>query len=674
MYRSRFTINGSPRHTLKPDRVRDMLCCIPFLYICGLAACSGGMDMVFPGDRTYQVNAYINGYSLDECSIIRYNDTIRPYFVNSLGNDPDIRGLVVFLQNSSGQAAGKKIRYTLAAGLTSPEAYLEKPVTPEPVPVDPNPETPPAFPVEQEEIPMVIESPVIVEPEVMQETGDPPVLVEQAVPEAVPDPPVIIEPEIYEEIMLKETEEYEAIPMIIEAKLIPPVPDEVEMSPAFPSYPSLSDPAVNSDIPAIYVPERSESRNYAFSPGKTDQILSVSRLDQDLPSYKITESLAIGQYTLVFQVLGEKTVLATIERPVYFLGDAALNFDDMERYLPGFSKTAHFVPPGVNVLIEAQVMSDNRLDPYLIWYSGKKRIGEGKLSENARYLFWKAPERTGFYTIKAMLFPFKPPENTLLYGTSKELSLPVSSKSEISGYFSDRADQFTHWYQFQNNLLDAKDPQDPNRSLRSKTQQQARWAPHGSIYGLSIGPEDVYVLPGSPFLLSDTEQGSGQILFRGLLLAPGTIGKTVFISDDPSSEPLGIDLSFNGATLILSVSAGALSYEEALHPSTEGAVPSSVLQTGDFVIFSLTFRIQKNQFTAQVYLEDTDMQTKPCTISLAAPISGEGTVQFGSEIPFPGITPTDPPAFVALFDEVGISLTKASGPLSQPQEALPEMP
>jgi hypothetical protein len=610
------------------------------------------MDMALPGDRTYQVNAYINDYSLDACSIIGYNDTIRPYFVNSLGNDPDIRGLVVFLQNPSGQAAGKKIWYTLTAGLTSLEERLEKPV-----PVDPSLETPPGFPV-------------IPEPAVVQETGDPPVLVEQAAPEAVSDPPIIIEPEIPEETMLKETEEDDTIPVIIEAKLIPP--DEAEMPPAFPSYPSLPEPVVNSDIPAIYVPERSESRNYAFSPGKTDRIIPVSRLDQDLPSYKITESLDIGQYTLVFQVLGEKTVLATIERPVYFLGDAALNFDVIERYLPDFSKTAHFVPPGVNVLIEAQVIADDRLDPYVIWYSGKKRIGEGKLSENAQYLFWKAPERTGFYTIKASLFPFKPPENTLLYGTSKELSLPVSAKSAIPGYFSDRADQFTHWYQFQNNLLDAKDPQDPKRSLRSKTQQQARWSPHGSIYGLSIGPEDVYVLPGSPFLLADAEQGSGQIHLRALLLAPGTIGKTVFISDDPSAEPLDMDLSFNGETLILSVSAGGLSYEEALRPSAEGAVPSSVLQTGDFVTFSLTFRIQKNQFTAQVHLEDTDMQSKPCTITLAAAISGEGTVQFGSELPFSGTIPADSPAFVAIFDEAGISFTKAPGPLSQPQEALPE--
>jgi hypothetical protein len=633
------------------------------------------MDMVLPGARTYDVNAYINGYSLSECSIIRRNDTIRPYFVHSLGNDPDIRGLVFFLQNSSGQAAGKKIRYTLATGFTSPEALLEKPVIPEPIPVAPSPETSPAFPVipavpaESEEIP------VIVEPEVVQETL--PVPVEQLEPEVVPDPPILIEPEIPKEpeAILKETEEEAETPLIIEAKLIP-VPAEPEIPATSLGYPSIPEPGVSAEIPAIYVPERSESRNYAFSPGKTDQIISVARLDQDLPAYKITESLEIGQYTLVFQVLGEKTVLATIERPVYFLGDATLTFDDMQRYLPGSSKTDYFVPPGVNVLIEAQVIADTRLDPYVIWYSGKNRIGEGKLSEEARYLFWKVPERTGFYTIRAVLFPFKPPENTLLYGQSKELSLPVSAKSEIPGYFSDRADGFSHWYQFQNNLLDTKDPKDPKRSLYSTTQPQPRWVPYGSIYGLSIGPEDIYLLPSSPFLLSGDEQGSGQILFRGILFAQGTIVKMVFISQDPSTEPLDIDLSFTGETLILSVSAGALSYKEALLPPTREA-SSPILQTGDFITLSLTFTIQKTQFTAQVHLEDTDMQSNPCTITLGAPISGEGTFQFGSEIPLPGIIPEakKPLSFMAIFDEVGISFTKVPVPLVSlsPNEDLPEM-
>jgi hypothetical protein len=599
------------------------------------------MDMVLPSGGTYQVNAYINDYSLDECSIIKANDTIRPYFVNSVVHDPDVRGLVVFLQDDLGQDAGKKIWYTLGTGLTSSPETIEKPVIPEPAPVAPSPQTSPPVPV----IPAV---------DVPAEPEDSPALIESPAPEE-PETPG-------------------------KAKPTPSLPKDVDMIEELPSPTPVAEPVV-PETPEIDIPKGAESRNYALmSPGKRDQVIRVARLDQVLPAYKLTDSLELGRYTLMFQVLGEKTVLAAIERPVYFLGDATLTFDDIQRYLPGFSKTAQFVPPGVNVLIEAQVIADTRLDPYVIWYSGNKRIDEGKLSENAGSLFWKAPDRTGFYTIKAVLFPFKPPNNTPLYGKSKELSLPVSVKSEMPEYFSDRADQFIHWYQFQNNLLDAQDPKDPNRSLRPKTQLQARWVPHGSIYGLSIGPEDVYLLPSAPFLLADNEQGNAQIFFRSLLLAQGSIFKMVFRRADTSAAALDGDLVFNGETLLLRISAGAASYETALLPSSEedesAVTPSPILQTGDFVAFSLSFTIQHDRFTARIYLEERDMQSKPCTLTLAAPISGEGTFQFGSELPLIGSIPeAKTPSAVALFDEVGISFTKTPIPLipSRQNEALPEL-
>ncbi|MDR1030477.1 MAG: hypothetical protein LBL76_06345 [Treponema sp.] len=652
---------------------------MPFLWICLLVGCNGGLDMVLSNGQTYMVNAYINDYSLSECSIIRSNDTIRPYFVNSLVNDPDIRGLAFFLQNPSRQAVSQRIWYTLTPGLTSPPETLETP--PPPAPVAPNPETSPVIPwipepevpVEEEkhetpivEVPVIeapeVKIPVIVQPEVVQEPELAPWLEETAASEPVSDPPRVITPELPAET--GETQEeaqaiIEEVPAIIEEELISLVQD----APEFMEYPLPPELVFNPDIPDIFVLEKSESRNRTLTPGVSDRVISVARLDRDLPGYKLTESLEIGQYTLVFQVLGERLVLATIELPVYFLGNAQFNLEDIQQYLPGLSKAAHFVPPGIKVLFEAQVSADTRFDPYIIWYSGKTRISEGKLSESARYLFWQAPERTGFYTIKAALFPFKPPQNIPLYGQAKELSLPVSVKSEIPGYFSDQADQFIHWYQFQNNLLDAQGPKDPARSLRSKN-QQPHWSPYGSIYGLSIGPKDIYLLPGSSFLLADAEQGSGQILFHAVLLAQGTIFKAVFISDTASSEALDVELSFNGKTLILRLRQGDLSHEEALFQNAE-ALPSEgipLLQTRDFVTFSMNFTIQKTRFTAQAYLEDLDIQSKPCTITLSAPISGNGTFQFGSETALPDLIPgaKTPSSFVAIFNEVGISFTKST--------------
>ncbi|MDR2397886.1 MAG: hypothetical protein LBD74_03890 [Spirochaetaceae bacterium] len=563
------------------------------------------MDMVLAGGgRTYEVNAFINGYSLNECSIINRNDTIQPYFVDSVGNDPDLRGLVIFLQDPSGQTVGKKIRYTLASSKS-----VEKLLEPQPILQDPSPATP---------------APV--------ETAEPE-------PEPEPEPEAEAEAAAAETTLSEEaaeTEEEFSLPM-----------DAGELEP----------------------PEKSENRNYVFTPDETDVILSVARLDKELPAYTIRESLEIGQYTLVFQVLGEKNVLAAIERPVYFLGDAVLQFDEIQRYLPGFSKTAHFVPPTAPVLLEAQALTDARLDPYVIWYSGKQRIAEGKLSEDTRYLFWQAPERTGFYTIKAVLFPFKPPANTALSGRVKELSLPVSAKHEIPGYFADRSDEFIHWYQLQNKLLDTKNPQDLKKSLRPTTQERIHWAPHGGIYGLSVGPQDIYRLPELPVLLADDEQGVGDLVFRALFRAPGTVAQAVFTGDDPAVEAVKLALSFTGETVILHVASSSRSQEEALH------LPSPVLQ--DFLALRLAFTIQKHQFTAQVALADRDAQSKPCAIPLAAPLNGDGRWQFGAELPLPETLQESEGTVegVIILDEVGLSFTKTPLPLisSQTEETLPEM-
>jgi len=68
---------------------------------------------LFPSNETYQVRTLVNGSSLEDCSIIRSNDKIRPYFAVSVVNDPDLIGLLVYLQDSQGKIIGDKIQFTL---------------------------------------------------------------------------------------------------------------------------------------------------------------------------------------------------------------------------------------------------------------------------------------------------------------------------------------------------------------------------------------------------------------------------------------------------------------------------------------------------------------------------------------------------------------------------------
>jgi hypothetical protein len=79
-------------------------------------ACSDvDIGTLYTSSGGYKVNALVNGNSLENCSIIRSNDKIQPYFADSVINDPDLTGLLVYLQNSRGEIPGEKIRYMLYA-------------------------------------------------------------------------------------------------------------------------------------------------------------------------------------------------------------------------------------------------------------------------------------------------------------------------------------------------------------------------------------------------------------------------------------------------------------------------------------------------------------------------------------------------------------------------------
>jgi hypothetical protein len=88
-------------------RTAAVLVCLFLFSTCG------ELETLFPSNGAYQVGTLVNGSSLEECSIIRSNDKVRPYFAVSVVNDPDLIGLLVYLQDSQGKIIGDKVRYTL---------------------------------------------------------------------------------------------------------------------------------------------------------------------------------------------------------------------------------------------------------------------------------------------------------------------------------------------------------------------------------------------------------------------------------------------------------------------------------------------------------------------------------------------------------------------------------
>jgi hypothetical protein len=365
-----------------------------------------------------------------------------------------------------------------------------------------------------------------------------------------------------------------------------------------------------------------------------DLVYPVLNLDWQLPAFPLPENLEIGQYIMVFQVIGAQNALYEIDLPFYFLGDAAFALDDVRSHLPSVSAGSYLIPSGEQVLLEALIDADPRLNPYLVWYSNKRKIGEGYLADGANYLFWEAPEKTGFQSISVEVFPFLP--SAKIKGLIKELSLPVSKKDPNRGAFSQNADQYALWYRFEGNLSNVRSPADNLKFLVPQENRGPQWLPWAGIYGLSIGPDDVYRLPGSPFQLTEGEQGRGRLLFRVKLLADGTLFKAAFREFRTSADVLGLDLSYrrNALNLVITEKPKRQNTAEESRTYTETINLHPGL-TEDFIVVFIDFEIRKDRFVFQLGLEDTGMTSGKQTIPLTNVLSGLGVFQFGESLPLP---------------------------------------
>jgi hypothetical protein len=329
--------------------------------------------------------------------------------------------------------------------------------------------------------------------------------------------------------------------------------------------------------------------------------------------------------------MGEKEILYRTYKPIYFIRDAKFALGEIQSFLPMEITGGRLIPPGINMMLEIEISADPWLDPYVIWHSGKDILAQGRLSAGANRLFWKTPDQTGFHSIRAEVFPLLPgdrmPGNMI--GKIKELSLPVSSKSEGIQHFSDPSGEFSNWYRFWGTLDDMKAPNNPERRLVPLYARPPQWAPFGGIYGLLVGQNDVYTLPKTPFIVSEDMQGTGRILFRLATLSEGAIVNIRFAGEETAGgaqetpdSPAGaaeLELSFAGDALILRIASNDESREEFLTLSGDEA--------SGFITVIVEFVVAPDHFDAELRLGTT--AGTPLSIALAAPISGEGAVRFG---------------------------------------------
>jgi hypothetical protein len=84
-----------------------------------LIACGNLETMYTTSNEVYQVNARVDGSTLDECALIYRDSWIHPYFITSVAQDPDVQGLTIFIKTPEGETVSGSIRYNLVTNGTA---------------------------------------------------------------------------------------------------------------------------------------------------------------------------------------------------------------------------------------------------------------------------------------------------------------------------------------------------------------------------------------------------------------------------------------------------------------------------------------------------------------------------------------------------------------------------
>ena len=529
------------------------------LFILSLFLGCGDLDSLFSKGEAYQVTAMVNGNSLDTCSIVRSGDKIRPFFAASVERDPDLTGLLVYIEDSNGAVVGDQVLYILQPyyGNTVDAAAHEK------------------------------------SGRLGDETAGEHDLDRQAAWGFI------------ESLAIRE--QWSFIDSIPEA-----------------------------ENPPIVVPVRSLNRAIPFFP---------------LPA------MEVGPYKLVFEAVGKKETLHRTETDIFFLDNAEFLVKDISIYLPRVSDT-QLIPPGATVMLESRLDFDSRFDPYVVWYNGKSTISEGKISEGAGTILWKAPERTGFYSLRIEVFPFQ--LRGSFAGFFREITLPVSSKATTvsKGYFFGEGPEYPavsplamgtifpeyertaasavleegapvlprpallRWYQFEGDLYDTVSGFGAEETLVSGSDKAPQWAASGQTYGLSTGPEDPYLLSPATFLRSADGQGGGIFLFHVKSLADGPIFSAFFPSQSSEAEGVTMDVLRKGNAIVLRL----VTRETAV----EMPVYLPIFEMQALIPAAVEFYIRPNRMEAKLSVgERMPLASLDGNIRLAGVLAGEARVRLG---------------------------------------------
>jgi len=409
--------------------------------------------------------------------------------------------------------------------------------------------------------------------------------------------------------------------------------------------------------------------------------IAVMSLAEELPYFLLPKDLEIGPYTLVFEAIGHRETLSRTETNILYLGYAKFNLKDISMYLSGLSGS-QLISPGTTVMLETRLDFNNRLDPYIVWYSGRNVIREGRMSDGAGNILWTAPEQIGFYALRVEAFPFYLKQRTNFIGLSREITLPVSPKAVSLGYFFENNPVYTarsslsagtayheqvqlieamiaakesaensvaedstedsvneepeeeiilippsppellQWYQFEGNLRNAVSPLTGRQTLTPANESSPRWAAVGQSYGLSTGSNDPYLFSPVKFFRTKQEEGGGILLLHIRPPTEGIIFNALFPWRASSTDGVWMDLIKERNIIALRLRTEGETVEIPVYFASS---------TGGFTPIVVEFYIRPYRLEAKISLGD-NLQKGIGEIKYTGSLSGEGIIRLGGSL------------------------------------------
>ncbi|MDR0291116.1 MAG: hypothetical protein LBI06_09290 [Treponema sp.] len=561
--------------------------------ILSLFSC-GDLETLLPSNGSYQVRTLVNGVSLEDCSLIRSNDKIRPYFATSVVNDPDLIGLLVYLQNAQGEVAGDKVRYILQT--YADESKQTNPAEAETGLEDDNE----IFDDDDEPGEITGENSALLEDGDEEET-------ENLLPWDLPDQWTAREKWGFNNT--SPIEEIVAVEIVVKslADELPyfPLPKNLEIGP----YTLVFEAIGKREI-------LSRTETNIFYLGNVE--FTLKDISMYLPGLSGTQLISPGTMALL---------------------EARLGFDSrLDPYVIWYN--------GRNVIKRGKI-SDGAGS--LLWkapeqagfYSLRMEVFPFQLKQNfagiSREIALPVSPKAvslGYFFENDLKYTAR---SALSAGTAyhEQLELVAAEIAAMAVAMAENPEneeeappvpppppELLRWYQFEGNLFDSTSPLTDENTLVQVSAKAPLWAAAVQSYGLSTGPDDAYRIPPLDFFQKEEDQGGGIFLLHISPSTEGTIFNAFFPLQNSESNGAWIELERKNNAFALRLNAGGTAVEIPVY--------SSLLESRRLIPIVVEFYIRPYRLEAKITLEDA-FGSNVGSIKLPDALSGEGRIRLGGK-------------------------------------------